>query len=165
MEFADSGLDISAEMIQEAKKKFPEKNFAVSDAARMPFENDTFSEIFCLHVFMHLTKEKATELIDESGRILKTGGTFIFDFPSRRRRKLLRKKHDGWHGASAYSMEELKEMISKDWTLKLHSGILFLPIHQMPKWSRKFFLKLDHLLCRSFMREFASYLIVELEKK
>lgn len=165
MEFADCGLDISQEMIHEAQKKFPEKKFAVSDGDHMPFEDHTFNEIFCLHVFMHLSQEKAIGLISESNRILQKGGHFIFDFPSKKRRNFLRKKHTSWHGASSYTIEELKAMTKNEWNLKVYSGILFLPIHQMPKWSRKFFLKLDHLLCNSFFKEYASYLIIDLEKK
>jgi ubiquinone/menaquinone biosynthesis C-methylase UbiE len=165
MELANTGLDISAEMISEAQKKFPGKHFQVSDAEKMPFADETFAEIFSLHVFMHLSREKAVGLMDESGRILEKGGRFIFDFPSKRRRKLLRKKQDNWHGASAYTIQELKLLVQDSWNLKTYSGILFLPIHQMPKWSRKFFVKLDYLFCNSFLKEYASYLMVELEKK
>ncbi len=165
MELANSGLDISEAMVSEAQKKFKEKHFVVSDADRTPFENNAFDEIFCLHVFMHLSREKADALMIESGRILAKGGHFIFDFPSERRRRFLRKQKEGWHGASAYSIETLKESIRKDWNLQTYSGILFLPIHRMPRWSRKFFLKLDYLLCNSFLKEYASYLIVKLEKK
>lgn len=165
MELASHGLDISEAMIAEAQQKFPGKSFVVSDADDMPFENHTLHQVFCLHVFMHLTTEKAAALIAESGRVLVPGGHFIFDFPSEKRRRLLNKKQEGWHGASAYTLESLKRMTHQHWNLTTSSGILFLPIHRLPKWSRRLFLGLDRLLCRSFLKEYASYLIVKLEKK
>jgi ubiquinone/menaquinone biosynthesis C-methylase UbiE len=165
MEFATIGLDISQEMIGVAQSKFPNKSFFVSDATQMPFENNAFNAIFCLHVFMHLPTEKAIEILTEVGRILPQGGQFIVDFPSLKRRNGLGTRPQSWHGGSAYSIEMIEKLITKDWLLTTYEGILFLPIHRMPTWLRPFLRALDSWLCNSFLKQYASYLIISLEKK
>lgn len=165
MEYADYGLDISNDMIIEALIKFPNKLFFVDDADKTNFENNFFNNIFCLHVFMHLPKDKALSVIKESYRILKNKGLFIFDFPSLKRRNILKHKPTNWHGASAYSISEIYDLIKDDWILKCYSGLLFFPIHHIPAWIRKFLLKIDSIICNSFLKEYASYLIIVLEKK
>jgi ubiquinone/menaquinone biosynthesis C-methylase UbiE len=165
MENADIGIDISQEMIKEAQKKYPCKKFFLNDARHISFANNSFDNIFCFHVIMHLPQEITLSIINEAERIVKRGGTIIFDFPSRKRRSLFGKKPLNWHGASAYSIDEIKELAKLGWTLKRYAGILFFPIHRMPAWSRKFFQALDCIICNSFLKEYASYIMVVLEKK
>jgi SAM-dependent methyltransferase len=165
MEFATIGLDISQEMIGVAQSKYPNKFFFVSDATQMPFENNAFDSIFCLHVFMHLPTEKAIEIVAEAGRVLPKGGQFIVDFPSLKRRNLFGTRPQSWHGGSAYSIEMIEKLVTKDWLLTTYEGILLLPIHRMPIWLRPFLWRVDSWLCNSFLKQYASYLIISLEKK
>lgn len=45
-----------------------------------------------------------------------------------------------------------------------YQGVLFLPIHRFPVWLRQPVRWLDRLLCRSPWREYASYLVVKIQK-
>ena len=165
MEFAHFGVDLSEEMILVAQEKYPTKNFQVADASQTAFQNGQFDSIFSFHLFMHLEKDKALEIIREAKRILAVKGLLIFDFPSAKRRKILKRKGNNWHASTSYSIAELKNFVSDEWNLKLYSGILFFPIHRFPKKIRPFFIRLDNLFCKSFLKSFSSYLIVILEKK
>lgn len=164
LEFATHGIDISPEMIAVSKNKFPDKDLRVDDAEKTSFERGFFDEILSFHLFMHLDEQSTKNVLDEAHRMLKKGGTFVFDLPSEKRRNLLGKKPKGWHGTNSMSVKTLKTLIGDKWKLVEYSGILFLPIHQFPKKSRASFIEIDKKLCHSFMREYSSYLIFHLEK-
>ncbi len=165
MSLATHGLDISENMLQEARKKFPKKEIRTGSVFQSPFEHDFFDQVFSFHVLMHLTKKEIELTFQEAHRILKPRGQFIFDIPSFKRRNLFNYKTQGWHGAASLSMKEVQEMAGADWVIKKYQGALSLPIHRLPKGIRKVMLPIDTGLSKSFMREYASYLMVMLEKK
>ncbi|HSY62326.1 MAG TPA: hypothetical protein VK796_10640, partial [Cytophaga sp.] len=96
-------------------------------------------------------------------RILKKGGRIIFDVPSKKRRRLMRYKSNNWHGAYSLSLNDLKAI--PDFKIKQTFGILFLPIHRFPTFIRPFLSQIDTVLSNSFLKEYSSYLIIELEKE
>jgi ubiquinone/menaquinone biosynthesis C-methylase UbiE len=165
LDFATHGMDLSENMVAESQKKFNDKELKTGGITAVPFGENTFDVVYCFHVIMHLDKKITENFLKESHRILKPNGTLIFDFPSKKRRNITRHKSENWHSANHFSISEINEMVQNNWKLKNYLGILFFPIHRMPKSTRKLFVALDNLLCRSFLREHASYLIVELEKK
>lgn len=164
LSFANFGVDISLNMIAESKLKFPNIEFSKGSVSNIPFENDFFETIFSMHVIMHLNSDITMEFLNESHKKLQENGKLIFDFPSKKRRNLFKYKSNNWHGANSFSIDEINKMIKEKWKItKLH-GILFLPIHRFPKFSRAFFVKIDTFLCKSFLKEYASYCIIELKK-
>lgn len=165
MELANTGLDISIQMLQEARNRFPNKTFFTGDAADSPFKNAQFEKAFSLHMLMHLSKSKTQMVISEMHRILKPGGQFIFDIPSKKRRQLSGYSATDWHAANEFTIDEIKELTGNQWKVELYHGILFFPVHRIPLQLRRFFLKLDNILCRSFLKEYASYLLVVMTKK
>lgn len=164
LEYATHGIDISPAMIEIARSKFPEKEIKEGSLSSIPYQNTYFDLIYSLHVIMHLDVKTTTEFLTESHKKLNENGTLIFDFPSKKRRRLINYKASNWHAANDFSISEIQKMTEKKWKLKTYSGILFFPIHRIPGWMRPFFSRFDHLLCRSFLKEYASYIIVELEK-
>jgi len=164
LEFAEYGIDISSEMINEAKLKYPRKNLFKENALNTHFEDSSFDTILSFHLFMHLNRETTEKLLDEAHRILKTGGKIIFDIPSKKRRIFTNYKAKNWHGANAFTVKEMSEMTKDKWRIKSYFGILFFPIHRGPQKIRKYLLNLDILLCQSLMKEYSSYLIFSLEK-
>ncbi len=163
LDFATVGTDASEKMLEIAKKKHKNKKLVLSDAEQMQFEADTFDKIISFHFFMHLNDEKIIAILNECHRILKKDGKLIFDIPSFKRRNLFKFKSKGWHGAHSASIEELKQ--HPNFRISQVHGILFLPIHRFPKFSRRFFIKLDLILSNTFLKEYSSYLVVEFEKK
>lgn len=164
LEYATHGLDVSQNMLNEAQQKFPKKKLVASSATKTPFEKATFNTVFSFHVLMHLDRNTTNQVFQEVDRILKKEGTFIFDVPSKKRRTLTNYKTQNWHGANHFTIAEIQEQVGEKWKIEACQGILFLPIHRLPVWLRQPFRWLDTLLCRSFLKEYASYLVFKMTK-
>ena len=162
--FATHGTDISPKMIQMAQQKHPNKAFTVANASQLGYADEYFDTVFSAHVFMHLSPQHLKKISQEVHRILTPKGSFIFDFPSQKRRKLLGVKPDSWHGGTSYAIDEIQDLMGQQWRLKRVHGVLFLPIHRFPNFLRQLCLPLDNGLCQSKWREYASYQFVEFEK-
>lgn len=165
LDFANFGVDISSKMLEVAQAKYPDKILKIGTLSKIPFENSYFDAILCFHVIMHLDEKNLEAFLKETHLKLAKNGTLIFDFPSKKRRQFLNFKKDGWHGANDFTLEDLKSKLGSDWEIEKHKGILFFPIHRIPVYFRGFFKRLDSLLCKSFLREYSSYIIVKLRKK
>lgn len=163
LNYASIGVDASAEMIAVAKRKFPEKTFLQNEADAINLDDNSIDTIISFHFFMHLDHNKINQVLTESNRILKKNGRIIFDIPSRKRRNLLGYKKTNWHGASSLNIFDLKA--NPEFVVKKTYGLLFFPIHRFPAFCRKFLVPLDSFLANSFLKEYSSYLIIELEKK
>ncbi len=163
LNYANLGVDASVEMVKIAKEKFPDKKIVVSDAELTTFENNSIDTIISFHFFMHLNKEKIKNILLECNRILKPNGKIIFDIPSKKRRNLLKFKSENWHGSYSAVFNEICK-INPNFYIKSSFGLLFLPIHRLPKNYRNFFLKLDYILANSFLKEYSSYVIIEFKK-
>jgi len=163
LDFAGFGIDASEKMLEIAKQKFPQLSLSQEDATKTHFDSNTFSAITSFHFLMHLNKNTAEEVIHECNRILKKNGVLIIDFPSKYRKQLLGHKTEGWHCANDYTLNELSA-INRNFKLKKYYGIMFFPIHRFSPKIRKILRKTDAFLCRSFLRRYASYIVVVLEK-
>lgn len=163
--FASHGLDQSSEMIRLAKEKHRDLEFQIGDASDTGFSPNQFELVFSFHFIMHLQEDIFRNVLKEIYRLLKPGGRFIFDFPSKNRRALTTRKPSGWHGDYALNLKELQYLLGDQWMIRKYEGILALPIHRIPSRMRKIFIKFDHWCCRSIFRKYASYLVVEIEKR
>ncbi|HAD14440.1 MAG TPA: hypothetical protein DCF33_18615 [Saprospirales bacterium] len=164
LDLATHGLDASTGMLEVARQKFPEKTLQNGLAFAMPLADESFDVIFSMHMVMHLSADELQPLLAEAHRVLKPGGSLMFDFPSTSRRQLLRQKAAGWHGANAYTLREIRAASLGQWRLEAVNGFLFLPIHRVPRSMRSWLIGLDTWLCGSFFKRFSSYLIVHLVK-
>lgn len=166
LDFAAVGLDSSPAMLEEARKKHPDKTLVCGSALAMPFESQSFERIHSFHFLMHLQDEESRQVLREAHRVLRPAGHFIFDFPSAKRRRLLRKSTgNDWHGATAWSLSDWEQALGNDWRIEAVQAYLFLPIHHIPIRLRIPLLRLDTLLCHSFLKQYASYLVLCLQKK
>jgi SAM-dependent methyltransferase len=165
LDFAQYGADASSEMIQVAKSKFPDREIYLADAESLPFANASIDAIISFHFFMHLDAAKAAAVLQECHRVLKPGGRVIFDIPSKKRRKLLNYRAQGWHGALSFTLKELKIAHAGLFATQNTYGLMFLPIHRFPKPVRRFLGRLDSFMARSFLKEYSSYLVVECIKQ
>lgn len=74
-----TAIDISEELLTEARKLLPEAAFKTDDAMKMSFQNDTFDVVFGSSVLHHLEFVSA---LNEIYRVLKPGGRMIFAEPN-----------------------------------------------------------------------------------
>ncbi len=79
------GLDTSNAMTSLLNKKADSigkkerTHVIIGDAAKMPFENNTFDVVFTYHLLWHLPLEEQKRIIKEMLRVCKKGGIVIFD--------------------------------------------------------------------------------------
>ena len=70
------GIDFSEGMVEQAKDRFPDINFAVADVEDLPARDETFDAVLSNIVLFHVTDpEKA---MSEARRVLKLDGRFVF---------------------------------------------------------------------------------------
>lgn len=165
LKFANYGVDISSNMIEVAKSKFPEVNFKMADGEQLPFDDGYFENIISFHLMMHLDENKVLKILSEVNRVLKNGGYFIFDIASEKRRKLTSYSGNSWHGNYQINLKQLNKWIKQDWKLINYHGIAFFPTHRISPSFRKKLLPIDNFFCNSILREYSSYLIFILKKK
>ena len=74
------GIDISTNMQEIANTRKPECGFKHCDGRTIPFDDDSFDSVYCYLVFQHIPKDAVDGYIKEAYRVLKKGGTFIFQW-------------------------------------------------------------------------------------
>lgn len=163
--FATVGLDGSSQMMEIARRKYPGKKFVNSDARSLPFDGAAFDCIFSFHLMMHLDAGSIATIMSEAARVLRPGGRFIFDLPSRSRREVVGRKAESWHGSTALSVGDIRKMAEKaGLRMTGYSGLMFIPVHRIPKRLRQSFVGIDSWLSRRLLRRWSSYQLFTLVK-
>jgi SAM-dependent methyltransferase len=78
-EFKSIGMDISRNMVKNAKIVCPKSDFIVCDAMRLPFKDDVFDFVIGISILHHLDLKLAT---DELKRISLARSAFLFMEPN-----------------------------------------------------------------------------------
>jgi len=73
---AVTGIDFSAQMVEVAKKHYPDVSFLEADAERLPFDDESFDAVVSNFVIHHLSRPEV--VFREVCRVLKPGGRFAF---------------------------------------------------------------------------------------
>ena len=115
-----NGLDSSNEMFNELKKKEVFKknkkkiSLILSDAAKLPFKDNSFEITFTYHLLWHIPKEDQKKIIEEMFRVTKKGGIIIFDILNKdfiweKSKKYFGKKKSG--GLYKQKISEVKKIL------------------------------------------------------
>ena len=174
--YATHGLDASAEMMAHAIKRHPSVQFTQASATATVFPDNMFDVVFSFHLLMHLNPATVEGIFKEVHRILKPGGRFIIDIPSKKRRQLFHHRQASWHGALEMTITEVERMAaagrntdggneSRLFALNRTFGIMMLPLHRLPERIRKPLLRIDYAMANGWAKEYSSYLICELIKR
>lgn len=70
------GVDLSVKQLAIAREKFPERQFLVADATKLPFKSNVFDLIVMINVLHHLGN-KPRRCLKECYRVLKRGGILL----------------------------------------------------------------------------------------
>ncbi len=159
MDFATHGLDASKEMAEVARKKHPAKTILVGRAEKLPEHGLQFDAIFCLHLFMHLTPSLMAQILVGCAQCVPPGGRLIFDIPSARRRALTGFRPTGWHAGNALTHAQVVEILGARWNLRAWRGLLFFPVHRVPRKLRPWLRRWDDFLGLTPLKQWASYLM------
>jgi ubiquinone/menaquinone biosynthesis C-methylase UbiE len=163
--YASHALDASEQMMAIAQQRHKNVSFTLASATDTGFQDESFDAVFSFHLMMHLDPETIERIFEEANRILKPGGQFIFDIPSRKRRELLHHKQEGWHGATHLSADEVNQLAGTRFKVNRSFGIMMLPVHKLPNALRKTLVSTDFFLANSLIKQYSSYLVYELIKQ
>ena len=163
--YATHGLDASGEMLARARARHPGVAFSQAFADDTGFGDETFDAVYTFHLLMHLEPDVIESIFREAHRILKPGGRFIFDIPSRNRRRLLRHRQASWHGGTEMSSGDVCRLMGDGFSLRRSFGVMFLPVHKLPDGMRSRLIKPDFAMANGWMKENSSYLVFELIKE
>jgi ubiquinone/menaquinone biosynthesis C-methylase UbiE len=70
------GIDFAETMVAIARANYPQARFEVSDATRLPYQDNNFDAVSCTFGLSHMENPQAA--IAEAFRVLKPGGWFAF---------------------------------------------------------------------------------------
>ena len=130
--YATHGLDASAEMMSLARQRHPDVDFRQASATETGFADGMFDVVYSFHLLMHLDEDTIQQIFDEAWRILKPGGRFIFDIPSKKRRNLLHHKQATWHGATALDRTDVERMANGRFNLRSAHGCCLCTNYRAP---------------------------------
>lgn len=164
LDYAQTGVDVSSAMLGQAAAKWPDRRLIEADAADTGLPSDSFQSAICFHLLMHLDRSSTRRVLDEVARIVRSGGSLIFDIPSRPRRMLSGRTPSGWHGDQSIAMEKIRSWTGPEWHLQRWNGILFFPVHRVPSGWRDPLAGADRLIGRTPLARWSSYYICELKR-
>lgn len=93
-----TGIDISEEAINYARKHYPRIDFLVGDMANILFRDSSIDVVICLEGYEHVEKDIGIKFLNEVVRILKKDGLLVMSCPI-----ILR---EGRHSGNPYHLYE-----------------------------------------------------------
>lgn len=75
-----SGLDLSEEILAQARTIHPEIHFRKGNILELEFENDSIAGIVAFYAAVHFTEEQVGVAFREVFRVLQPGGIFLFTY-------------------------------------------------------------------------------------
>jgi SAM-dependent methyltransferase len=106
------GIDLDKTLIRKMKKLWPHAKFLKVDAQNLPFANNFFDKIFCLHLLEHVPDPE--RVMEEIFRVLKPSGNAYIAVPSPNYEKVMGFVIPGYHGTGWHL-----HVISKDIMIKM----------------------------------------------
>jgi ubiquinone/menaquinone biosynthesis C-methylase UbiE len=75
-----SGLDLSEEILQQARRIHPGIHFRKANILDLEFENDSIAGVVAFYAIIHFTEEQVGIAFREIFRVLQPGGIFLFTY-------------------------------------------------------------------------------------
>ena len=75
-----SGLDLSENILEQAKIDHPEIKFRKGNILDLEFENDSIAAIVAFYAIVHFTEKQVDIAFREAFRVLQPGGIFLFTY-------------------------------------------------------------------------------------
>lgn len=119
-----TGVDLSSEMIEQAKTLVPDISFICADAHNLPFENGSFDVVTALQCWVYFDKEK---LLPELRRVLKKDGSLYIMFLTwlpdedkiiRKSFELVKRYNPNWSGFMKRAVRLDFHWLNKDFSVE-----------------------------------------------
>jgi ubiquinone/menaquinone biosynthesis C-methylase UbiE len=75
-----SGLDLSNQILEQARTIHPEIHFRKGNILDLDFENDSIAGVVAFYAIVHFTEKQVGMAFSEIFRVLKPGGIFLFTY-------------------------------------------------------------------------------------
>lgn len=113
--YITTGIDLSKNMINKAKKSVNNAQFFVMDMLDLGFEDNIFDGVWCSATLLHLKKVDAIKALKEIKRVLKINGILYFNLKEGNGEKIV--NDDRYDNAKKfyayYNEKEIKDILSK----------------------------------------------------
>jgi len=110
-----TGIDISAEFIDNCQQLYPKSKFFVMNALSMSLKAHTFDEVYCMDVIEHV--DNPNLLLKNISKILKPDGKLFLDIPYFNSEKLLAVFNPTYfsqvHHKTVFSFNEIIRLLNK----------------------------------------------------
>jgi len=152
------GVDFAPKMVEIARRKG--RPVVLADATNLPFEDGSFDHVVIMHLLMHVPD--VGDVLSEASRVVKDGGSVVFDVPNKTRRRLTRFTPGGWHARNSFSVGEVKALCDRH-ALRIDHiwGCMFFPAHRIPETWRRCLLPLECMIDRTSLKHLSSYYVVQ----
>lgn len=74
------GIDLSAEMVQEARRRCPEIEFRQGDMMNLDYNDNYLAGIVAFYAIVHLSLSEVDQALREFKRVIRPGGYLLFSF-------------------------------------------------------------------------------------
>ena len=109
------GIDISKEDLEIAQKRYPQVDFRYTNAEHLPFNDETFDQIYSFDVLEHV--HNLHKVLEEIVRVLKKDGKIILNVPAKRSEQWLLKIRPTYfkeiHHVRIFENNELETILSR----------------------------------------------------
>ncbi|MCG8639296.1 MAG: class I SAM-dependent methyltransferase [Desulfobacterales bacterium] len=75
-----SGLDISGQMLDQARHRHPDIHFRQGNILALEFEDNSIAAILSFYAMVHFTKDQVYKAFREIHRVLRPNGLFLFTY-------------------------------------------------------------------------------------
>ena len=75
-----SGLDISGQMLDQARRRHPDIHFQQGNILALEFEDSSIAAILSFYAMVHFTKDQVGKAFREIHRVLRPNGLFLFTY-------------------------------------------------------------------------------------
>lgn len=75
-----SGLDMSGQMLDQARRRHPDIHFQQGNILALEFEDSSIAAILSFYAMVHFTKDQVDKAFREIHRVLRPNGLFLFTY-------------------------------------------------------------------------------------